>query len=489
MTKNFLKKFVQAHTVQNRLNIIITMIIVVLIFSLSSYWFGVKVMSGIRGYVNGEGLWSKAQKEAVTSLIRYASSGNQVDYNRYLSEIKVQDGDKLARLELDKPNPNYDVVLTGFVQGGNDPGDVDDMVFLYRQFGTVSYMHTAITIWAEGDMEMAKFRALGDQIHRLIAMRPAIASSGAPATLSPELASLLRAVYANDSRLTSLENRFSATLGAGSRTTSELLLRLTILTTGVLGLLTVITAVMTARGIVRLDKLKTEFVSLASHQLRTPLTAINWYTEALLSGAKGALSPTQRDYLTELSGGGRRMSALISDLLKVSSLDLGTYKSETAQVRVADVLETVLGDLQAEIDKKGIQVTTDIDPSLPNAKLDKQLLAAVFQNLVSNSVKYTPNGGRVAVSASRQRQNLLIHVADTGIGIPEAQQSQIFTKLFRGDNAKQLDEDGSGLGLYIVKALARRMGGSIWFTSIEGRGSDFYVKLPLYRGLNARPSK
>jgi len=464
----------KTRTVQNKFYIIIGLIILILLFGLSNVWFSIKVMSGIRAYVGGEGLWSKAQKEAVNNLVKYTSSHNEADYAKYESLVRVQAGDHDARMELDKANPNYVIVRQGFVQGGNSLDDVADLSFLYRNFKHVSYMHSAIAAWVQGDVEMAKFRAVGTQIHTLI---------DAPTPATPaQIAPLLAQTYALDTQLTILENQFSATLGAGSRGVGAILNELTIVTTGLLGLLAIVVAVLVARAVIRLDALKSDFVSLASHQLRTPLTAINWYAEALLAESKGSLNATQRSYVTALYDGGRRMSSLIGDLLQASSLDLGTYASNETNIDVAQILQIVTHDLQPIVAKKGLSLRATIAPHLPICKADKQFLIAIFQNLLSNSVKYTPPGGTIIVDVERQRHFLMVHVGDTGIGIPKAQQEQIFTKLFRADNAKQLDSEGTGLGLYIIRTMVARMRGELWFTSVENRGSDFYIKLPVYRG-------
>lgn len=467
----------KTRTVQNRFNVIIGLIILILLFSLSNVWFSIKIMSGIRAYVGGEGLWSKAQKEAVNNLVRYTQSHNEADYTRFESLLRVQAGDRTARLELDKPHPDYAIVRQGFVQGGNSPDDVDDLSFLYRHFKNVSYMHAAVVTWVRGDEEIAKLHDTGSRIHELIdAPAPA-----APAVLAP----LLDQMYTTDARLTTLENQFSASLGAGSRNVSRVLIELTLAATGLLGLLSLIIASLVAKAVIRLDALKTSFVSLASHQLRTPLTAINWYAEALLSKSKGPLNRVQEEYAAALHAGGQRMSSLIGDLLQASSLDLGTYTSTMVEVDAAATLRTVMQDVQQLIAKKGIALNTNIEPQLPTFTADRQFLTAIFQNLISNSVKYTPPGGTITVDVQRQRQFLLIHIGDTGIGIPKAQQEQIFTKLFRADNAKQLDSDGTGLGLYIAKAVVSRMKGEMWFSSVENRGTDFYIKLPVYRGKHA----
>lgn len=175
-----------------------------------------------------------------------------------------------------------------------------------------------------------------------------------------------------------------------------------------------------------------------------------------------------------------RMAVLIGDLLRVSSLDLGTYRLEEKEVDVNKLLETVIYDQRKAITHKSISLAVNVGPNVPVIKTDEQLLGIVFQNLLSNSVKYSRNNGKVEVSVIARKRSLLIRVSDNGIGIPAKQQSQIFTKLFRADNAVRYNfSKGTGLGLYIVKAMVGRLGGKIWFDSVENEGSNFYVKIPL----------
>jgi len=480
MPKLLSLKSLKTRTVQNKFNIIISLIIVILLFGLVNFWISTKIMSGIRSYVGGEGLWSKAQKEAVNNLVKYTNTHDESDYNRYQSFIKVPMGDKQARLELDKPHPNLAIVRQGFIQGGNNPKDVNDLIFLYRRFRHVSYMSAAISTWTRGDQEISSLLGVGDKIHQLISVPIKTGDTKLITARDSEIATLLDQTYDIDNRLTVLENQFSAQLGDGSRNINNILLYLTGISTTILGTLTLIVAILIAKALIRLDKIKTEFVSLASHQLRTPLTIIKWYGESLLSETQGELNQTQKKYLHELYDGGQRMSVLISDLLSASSLDLGTYKSRVSTVDVVKLLDTIVKDQQLDIQQKNISLTTDIDPGLSKVNLDDQFLTAILQNLLSNSVKYSRRGGRIHVGIQSKKNRLLIQVSDSGIGIPKTQQPQIFAKLFRAENAKQLSANGTGLGLYIVKSMVNTMGGSIRFNSVENQGTTFYVKIPTY---------
>jgi len=477
-------KTLKRQTLQNRLYIIIGLVILILVFGLVNFWFGMRVMSGIRAYVGGEGLWSKAQKEAVSHLVRYSESRDESDYQKFVEFTEVQLGDKQARLEMDKPEPNDAVIREGFIKGGNHPDDVDDLIFLYRRFKNVSYMTSAIQTWTEGDQEIENLLRVGEHIHNLITNPIGATDPGVRAARTAELSLQAEEVYKTDTKLTVLENRFSATLNEGARGITSTLVRMTIIITCLLGLLSLTVAIMIARAILRLDRLKTEFVSLASHQLRTPLTAMNWSSETLLSPkTSGNLSPTQKKYVETLHTGGQRMADMIGDLLSVSSLDLGTYKPEETDVDIGEILATVLKDEQTTIQQKDITLTTNIDQNVPILWLDKQLVTVVLQNLVSNSVKYTPAGGQVTIGISLKKGHALVSVTDTGIGIPADEQPQVFTKIFRAKNAKKFSfDEGTGLGLYIAKAMVHRLGGSIWFDSVENKGSSFFVKLPVNKG-------
>ncbi|MCX6795330.1 MAG: ATP-binding protein [Candidatus Falkowbacteria bacterium] len=239
------------------------------------------------------------------------------------------------------------------------------------------------------------------------------------------------------------------------------------------------------------DKAKTEFVSLASHQLRTPLSAINWYTEMLLAGDAGPMNEEQKKYLNEVAIGNQRMVDLVDSLLNVSRLDLGTFIVEPEPLDAAEVSKSVIEELSPLIISKKIKVEQLYNKKLKDFNADKKLFRIIFQNLLSNAIKYTLPEGRVKVRISTALRDksfgslkmafdsLVIEVADSGIGIPENQQEKIFSKMFRADNARESETEGTGLGLYIIKSIVDHSGGSIWFKSKEGVGTTFYVAFPL----------
>lgn len=228
-----------------------------------------------------------------------------------------------------------------------------------------------------------------------------------------------------------------------------------------------------------IDMAKTEFVSTASHQLRTPLSTINWYTEMLLSGDAGAISDKQKEYLTEVYKGNQRLVSLVNNLLNVSRMETGELSIEPEQVNIKEAVESIIHELGPLMAAKRIQVETHFDDSPATLSADSKLLRIIIQNLVTNAVKYSREGGQVWVDVAKKEADIVFTVTDNGIGIPKEAQDKIFTKLFRADNARQAEPDGTGLGLYIVKSILDKTGGTVRFDSREGGGTTFYVTMPL----------
>lgn len=227
------------------------------------------------------------------------------------------------------------------------------------------------------------------------------------------------------------------------------------------------------------DKAKTEFVSLASHQLRTPLSSINWYTEMLLAGDAGKISEEQRTYLNEIYKGNQRMVELVNSLLNASRVELGSLAVEPELIDFSKISDSVISELKPTIIQKRLTVEAKYGDNVPIINADPKLIRIIFQNLLSNAVKYTPEDGTIKIGFDKQDEFLLIIIADTGYGIPRDQQGKIFKKLFRADNVREKDTDGTGLGLYLVKSIIDSAGGSIHFYSDENKGTIFYIQFPL----------
>lgn len=226
-----------------------------------------------------------------------------------------------------------------------------------------------------------------------------------------------------------------------------------------------------------IDRAKTEFVSLASHQLRTPLSSMNWFAEMLMDGDAGKLNKKQQEFIGEIYAGSKRMTDLVSSLLNVSRIELGTFAITTEEVLLADIVTDVETELAYRIRDRKQTFTKKIPKMVPIA-LDRKLTHMIIENLLSNAVKYTPEGGTINLTVQRKQDGIYILVKDSGVGIPKTQQDRVFQKLFRADNVVGSDTQGTGLGLYIVKSVVEAAGGKISFVSKENKGTTFTVVLP-----------
>ncbi len=228
-----------------------------------------------------------------------------------------------------------------------------------------------------------------------------------------------------------------------------------------------------------IDRAKNELVSLASHQLRTPPAGIKWYAGMLLSEDVGPLNKEQRAYLEEIAFNNERMIDVVNAMLNISRLELGTFNIDIKPTDLTNVIEGVLGELTLQIAAKRLVVVKEYALDMPLVGTDPVLIRMVFQNLLFNAVKYTPAGGRIAVTCGMLGPEVHLSVSDTGCGIPKEDQGKIFTKLFRASNAKRIDSAGTGLGLYIVKRIIVELGGDVRFASQENEGTTFFITLPL----------
>lgn len=236
-----------------------------------------------------------------------------------------------------------------------------------------------------------------------------------------------------------------------------------------------------------LDRSKSEFVTLASHQLRTPISAIRWFSEMLLNDDAGSLNKEQREHLEEIYRSNQRMANLVDEMLIVSSLELGNLPVSPEMLDPADFCRKTVKAQLSMAAEKGIKVRGMYDPHLPKLSFDPHILRIIVRNVIANAIKYTPPKGHISFEVTKTNKQLIptskgslvIMINDSGYGIPSADRDKIFTKFFRANNIKDKDTDGTGLGLYMIKMLLEYVGGTIAFTSTEGVGSTFVLELPL----------
>jgi PAS domain S-box-containing protein len=230
------------------------------------------------------------------------------------------------------------------------------------------------------------------------------------------------------------------------------------------------------------EKIKTEFVSLAAHQLRTPLSAIKWTLKMLLEGDLGEITGEQRDFVEKTYQSNERMISLINDLLDITRIEEGRYLYRPSPADFEELASSVVSFCQEVAARKKIKLDFEKPQiKLPKANMDVEKVKLVVQNLIENAIKYTPVGGKVEASLGydKAKKEITFLVKDTGVGIPGDQQPRVFTKFFRAANVMRMETEGSGLGLFISKNIVEAHGGKIWFESKEGQGTTFYVALPV----------
>ena len=238
------------------------------------------------------------------------------------------------------------------------------------------------------------------------------------------------------------------------------------------------------------DRMKSEFISLASHQLRTPLSAIKTYSHMLVAGYMGKITAEQQKSLETILSAADRMNELISTLLNITRMESGTIALNIQSAQISKLVSEVLNELALPAEEKSVTLALKtVGDGVKSLKTDRIILKEILTNLVSNAIKYTPEKGKITVTIRLRKQNVLIHVKDTGWGIPKFSQDQVFSKFFRGHNVVKRETSGTGLGLYLVKGLVDAIGGRIWFKSHEGVGTDFFVELPraAHRQLQSTP--
>ncbi len=223
----------------------------------------------------------------------------------------------------------------------------------------------------------------------------------------------------------------------------------------------------------KLDQTKDDFISMASHQLRTPLTSVKGYVSMVLDGDAGNITGLQRKLLTQSFVSSQRMVYLISDLLNVSRLRTGKFVIEPVESNLAKVVEEEVSQLVETAKSRHLTLTYDKPAHFPLLMIDETKLRQVMMNFIDNAVYYTPSGGHIEVSLLEKPTTIEFSVVDDGIGVPVQEQHHLFSKFFRANNAKRARPDGTGLGLFMAKKVIVAQGGAVVFKSREGKGSMF----------------
>lgn len=244
-----------------------------------------------------------------------------------------------------------------------------------------------------------------------------------------------------------------------------------------------------------LERTKNEFLSLVSHNLKTPLGTVAWYAEMLLDGTVGTLTHEQSAYVREVQTANARMLQLVRQLLSVSRIELAASDSEA--VDLGEVATTVLRERAAELARRRLTLDTYYEHPLAPVRGEQVLLREAVENLVANAITYTDPGGTLTVRVFHKSANeevyghhfledrVVVVVGDTGCGIPHAEQEHLFEQFFRASTARERDANGIGIGLHLVQRIVRKLHGDIWFRSDVGAGTEFYLAFPHLRATEA----
>jgi len=229
-----------------------------------------------------------------------------------------------------------------------------------------------------------------------------------------------------------------------------------------------------------IEKAKSEFIRLSTHQLWTPASAVKWSLQMILKGDVGELSKEQRELIEESYKANDREIKLIGDLLKVAQIEMGNYLSDMTLSDIGEIIQSLIKDHKEEAEKKGIKVEfKEFGQQLPKVMVDVAAIKNAIGNIIDNAIRYNSPKGIVRISLEKNEKEIQIQIFDNGLGIPQEEKEKVFTRFFRGSNIMQVDTVGTGLGLYMAKNIIEAHGGRIWFESEQGKGTSFYFTIPI----------
>lgn len=501
-------------------------------FELGALVFSIDKLSAVRAYVNGEALWSKAQKDAMYQLLKYGSTRDEAAYQKFKELMRVPMGDHKALVELGKPKPNLKIVREGLIEGRNHPDDVDRMINLFTRFYKNHYIGQVIQVWNAADSLVPEFYVIGNKLH---------AEINAANPSAERINAILEEIDPLNSKITPLEDQFSLVLGEGSRWLEGLVrgvlffIALTVELTG-LGLAYYVSRgiqkgldeiLRTAQAVTlgnlssrakafskdeigilandfnkmaaelermtgviqetnttlerkvqqrtseleRKNKELEQFAYVASHDLQEPLRTTTGFVEALRKQYKGKLDEHADRYLNYIAQSSDRMKTLIKDLLDYSRIG---REKQFVPVNCNMMLAEVLSDLDTVISESQAVINVG---DLPVVNAFPTELKLLFQNLISNSIKFRRRGIAPLIRVDVQPRNgyWKFSVHDNGIGIDPSHQDRIFIIFQRLHN--RTDYEGSGIGLAHCKKIVELHGGEIWVESAASKGSTFFFTI------------
>ena len=445
MTRPFFRWF-RDISIAKKLYFTVGIMALLIAIELVVLFFSINTLSSVRAYVGGEGLYSKAQKDGIYYLLKYARTHNEADYAKFQKKMLVNLGDHKARMELSKPEPNLDSVRLYFGEGRNHSDDIDGMIKLFRRFHSNAYIHRAIVAWTKADESVTEFRDLANRLHTEI--NSPTGSRERVNTILDEIGTLANNFNSMADELEKLEQE-------NKEVNNSLEKKVRLRTT----------------EIESKNQELEQFAYVASHDLQEPLRTISGFVDLLKKEYRDKLDGNGQIYLNYLSQASDRMKTLIKDLLDYSRI--GRAK-EAKPVDCNELLDEVLADLGKSIRESGARITSGRLPTLRAYPTELKLL---FQNLIANSIKFRhpERIPEVAVSAIQENGKWQFAVSDNGIGIEKQSLDRIFIIFQRLHTRTQYE--GSGIGLAHCKKIVEFHEGNIWADAEPGKGSRFFFTI------------
>ena len=227
------------------------------------------------------------------------------------------------------------------------------------------------------------------------------------------------------------------------------------------------------------NRMKSEFISVVSHQLRSPLSNLRWVIELLMSGRFGKIEEKQTEYFKILKENNARMEELVSDLLTVSRIETAALPLKKKEISLEELIKELISEFEPFAKASNVEIEFKSESNLPKIFADPFQIRLVIENLLDNAIRYIKDKGKVEIKLGKRGESLYFEIKDNGVGIPKEDQKYIFQKFFRSENVMRYQTQGSGLGLFIAKAIVEKSGGKVGFKSEGGKGSTFWFTLPL----------
>lgn len=457
-------------------NILIPLLVVAISCALliSSNYLTIKILSASRAYINGESHYSKGQKDATRHLTTYLLTNDRNEWDLFNKELSVPKGDKIARLGLINDAP-IETIEAGLKAGRNNPEDFDDLIWLFKNFKSVSFFAKALKEWENGDVLIDKLAALGQHVNQKIT---------AHNLNDTDKKSILKKINTLSIKLSQNEKEFSKKLSSGSRSITNLLLLVNIFfSLMILGSVSIYYWVIvsklkrskteteeTNKNLTIVNKELDKFVYSASHDLRSPISSLKGLIEIMNTEN----NVTQlRAYLALMNQNLDKQDQFIRDIIEYSK----NKKAKLAikKVSLIQTIEEAISQNQYRQGTKKISINKTLN--IDSIDSDELKLKIIINNLLTNAIKYSDSGKDncyITINTYEDDEGNKIVISDNGIGIKPEYQNKIFDMFFVTNN----NNKGTGLGLYLVKDAIKTLNGTIEITSKINIGTKFTISLP-----------